>query len=68
MIVKYHSLSDLIIINQELFFISKFWLLLFYFLGNKQKLSITFQLQTNGQIKRQNSIIEVYFWAFVNFI
>ena len=66
-IVRYHDFSDSIVTNQGSFFISKFWSLLCYFLDIKRKLSIAFHLQTDGHIKRQNSIIEAYFWAFVNF-
>ena len=67
MVIKYHGLSNSIITNWGLFFTLKFWLLLCYFLGIKQKLSIAFYLQTDGQTKRQNSIIEAYFRVFINF-
>ena len=43
-IIRYYSLLDLIIINQKSLFISKFWLLLYYFLGIKQKFFTTFYL------------------------
>lgn len=36
------------------------------FLRIKQRPSTTFHLQTNGQTKRQNSIIKAYLWAFIN--
>ena len=58
--IKHYDLSNLIITNQELFLNSKFWLLLCDFFGIQQKLSITFYLQINGQIKRQNSIMKAY--------
>ena len=66
-IVRHHGLPDSIIINRELLFTSKFWSLLCYFLGIKQRLSIAFHLQMNGQTKKQNSTMEAYFQAFVNF-
>ena len=66
-VIRYHSLLDLIVTNRGSFFTSKFWSLLCYFLGIKRRLSTTFYLQTDDQIERQNSIIEAYFWAFVNF-
>ena len=50
--MRYHSLSKLIITNQGLLFISKFWLLLCYFFNIKWKLSITFYLQIDNQIKK----------------
>ena len=67
MIVKYYSLPDSIVTNRRLLFTSKFWSLLCYLLSIKQKLSIAFYLQLNGQIERQNSTIKAYLWAFINF-
>ena len=46
-VVRYHELLDLIVIDQESLFTSKFWSSLCYFLGIKQKLSTTFHPQTN---------------------
>ena len=66
-VIRHHGLSNSIITNRGPFFTSKFWLLLCYFLGIKRKLSTTFHLQMNGQIERQNSIIEAYFRVFINF-
>ena len=48
MVVKHHGLLDLIVIHQRLLFISKFWSLLWNFLGIKQKLSTAFLLQMDG--------------------
>lgn len=67
MIVLYHSLLNSIILDKNLVFISKFWLLFYYFFNIKQKLLAAFYLQINGQIKWQNSIIKAYFWVFINF-
>ncbi len=47
-IVYYHKIRKSIIIDWDLLFILKFWSLLCYFLGIKQRLSTTFHLQTNG--------------------
>ena len=66
-VVRHHGLPDSIVTNRRLLFTSKFWSLLCYFLGIKQKLSTTFHLQTDGHTKRQNSTMEAYLWAFVNF-
>ena len=66
-VMKHHSLLDSIITNRELLFISKFWLSLYYFLSIKRKILTAFYLQINCQTKRQNSRMEAYFWAFVNF-
>ena len=67
MVVWHYSFLDSIMSNSGLFFISKFWSLLCYFFGIKQRLSTAFHTQTNGQIKQQNSTIEAYLKAFVNF-
>ena len=68
MLVRYHSLPDSIVTDWRSLFISKFWLLLCYFLGIKRRLSIAFYSQIDGQTKRQNSTIEAYLWAFVKFV
>ena len=44
-VVNHYDLPNSIVTNQGLFFTSKFWLLLSYFLDIKQKLSIAFYLQ-----------------------
>ena len=66
-VIRHYSLPDLIVTYQGSLFISKFWLLLCYFLNIKRRLLTAFHLQTNGQTDRQNSIIEAYLWAFINF-
>ena len=65
--VRYHSLSNLIITNRGLLFTLKFWSLLSYFLDIKRKLSIAFYSLINSQITREYSIIEAYLWLFVYF-
>ena len=67
MVICYHGLLDLIITDKSLFFTSKFWSLLYYFLNIKQRLSTTFHRETNGQTKRQNSMMKAYLQGFVNF-
>ena len=46
---------------------SKFWSSLCYFLGVKRRLSTAFHPQTDDQIEGQNSTMEAYLRAFVNF-
>ena len=58
-VVRHHRLLDLIVSNKGSFFTSKFWSLLCYFLGIKQKLSTAFYPQTDGQTERQNSTMEI---------
>ena len=67
MVVWHHGLLNSIVSDRGLLFIFKFWLLLCYFLGIKQRLFTAFYLYINSQTKRQNSIIEAYFWSFINF-
>ncbi len=67
MVVKYYDLLNSIVSDHGLVFTSKFWSSLCYILGIKQKFSTAFHPQTNGQIKRQNSIIEAYLRVFMNF-
>ena len=66
-VVCHYSLPDSIITNKGSLFTSKFWSLLCYFFGIKRWLFTAFQPQTDGQTKRQNSIMEAYLGAFVNF-
>ncbi len=65
-VVRHYKFSESIVMDRGLLSISKFWSLLCYFLGIKRKLSTAFHPQTDGQTERQNSTIEAYFRAFVN--
>lgn len=67
MLMQYYSFYDSIITIYYSVFTSRFWLLLWYFLTIKQKLSTAFHPQTDGQTERQNITIEVDFRAFTNF-
>lgn len=64
-IVRHLAPPKLIIINRGSLFTSKFWSSLCYFLSIKQKLSITFYPQIDGQTKRQNSILETSLRVFL---
>ncbi len=66
-VVQHHALPNSIVSDQSSVFTSKFWLLLCYFLGIKRRLSTAFHSQTDGQTERQNSTMEAYLRAFVNF-
>ncbi len=65
-VVWQHGVSKLILTDRGLLFTSKFWSTLCYILGIKKKLSIAFHPQTDGQTQTQNSMMEAYFTAFVN--
>ena len=66
-VVRHHGLPDSIVTDRGSLFTSKFWSSLCYFLGIKRRLSTAFHPQTDGQIERQNSTMEAYLRAFVNF-
>ena len=66
-VVWYHGLPDSIVTDRGSLFISKFWSSLCYFLEVKRRLLIAFHPQRNSQTKRQNSTVEAYLRAFVNF-
>ena len=66
-VVRHHGLPDSIISDRGAIFTSKFLSSLCYFLGIKQRLSTAFHPQTDSQTKRQNSTMEAYLRAFVNF-
>ena len=59
-VVRHHGLPNTIVTDRGLIFTSKFWSLLCYFLGMKRRLSTAFYPQIDGQIERQNTIIEAY--------
>ena len=65
-VVRHHGLLDSIITDRGSLFTSKFWSSLCYFLGIKRRLSTAFHPQTDGQTERQNSTMEAYLRAFVN--
>ena len=66
-VIRHHGLPNSIVTDKNSLFTSKFWLLLCYFLGIKCRLFTTFHPQTDNQTKWQNSTIEAYLQAFVNF-
>ena len=66
-VVWYHGFPNSIVSDRSSLFISKFWSSLRYFFSIKWRLSTTFHPQTDNQIKQQNSTIEDYLQAFVNF-
>ena len=66
-VVRHHGFPDSIVTNRGSLFTFKFWSLLYYFFNIKRRLSTAFYPQIDGQIERQNSTIEAYLQAFVNF-
>ncbi len=66
MVVQHYGVLKSIVTNWGLLFISKFWSSLCYFLRIKKKLFTTFYPQTDGQTKRQNTMMKAYLKAFIN--
>ena len=66
-VIYYQGFLVLIVINKCLFFVSKFGLLLYYFLCTKQKLFTIFYPQTDSKAEQENGTMEAYFQAFINF-
>ena len=66
-VARQHGFSDSIVTNRGSLFTLKFWSSLCYFFGIKQRLFTAFHLQIDCQTGRQNSTMEAYLWAFVNF-
>ena len=66
-VVRHHGLLDSIVSDRGSVFTSKFWSSLCYFLSIKRRLSTAFYPQTDGQTERQNSTMEAYLRAFVNY-
>ena len=66
-VVRHHGLPDSIMSDRGSLFTSKFWSSLCYFLDIKKRLSTAFYPQIDGRTKRQNSTMEAYLRAFVNF-
>ncbi len=64
--VRHHGVPESIVTDRGSLFTSKFSFSLCYFLGIKKKLSTAFHPQTNGQTEKQNSTMEAYLRAFVN--
>ncbi len=65
--MRHHGLPDSIVSDRGSVLTSKFWSSLCYLLGIKQRLSTAFYPQTDDQTERQNSTMEAYLQAFVNF-
>ena len=65
-VIRHHGLLDSIITDRSSLFTLKFWSSLCYFLEIKRRLSTAFHPQTDGQTERQNSTMEAYLKAFMN--
>lgn len=66
-IVQIHGLPNSIVSDQDKLFTSHFYQKLCLLLKIKPQLSMAFHPQTDGQTKRQNSTMEQYLQAYVNY-
>lgn len=67
-IIKFGKLLAKIISDQRSLFISKFWIMLYYYLAVKQCFSTFYYSQTNKQTKRQNQNFEYYLCIYCFYI
>jgi hypothetical protein len=60
------EISEVIIIDRENLFISKYWSTFYYYIKFAFYYNIAFHSQTDDQTKRQNQTFEQYFRNYVN--
>jgi hypothetical protein len=63
--VRHHGMLEVIVSDRNAKFMSKFWTLLVKKAKTKLKFSTHFHLQTNGQTKRVNGILNQYLRNYV---
>jgi len=66
MVGRLHGMPKSIVSDRDLLFINKFWRELFALSGTKLRLSSSYHLQSDGQTKVANRIVEQYLRAFVH--
>jgi len=66
-IIANHELSDEIILNRDKLFTLKFWKFLMNQLEIHHKLSTTYHLQMNEQMKRMNQTLKQYLRCYINY-
>lgn len=62
-----HGLPDSIVSDRDSLITSRYWKALMRYMIIDRKMSTAFRPQTDGQTKRQNSTMEQYLRAYVNF-
>lgn len=67
-IVRYQNLLNFLVSDEGSFFISKFWIMLCFFLCVKQKLFTIFSVQTNSLIEMENSTVKFHLCVLVNWM
>ncbi len=66
-VIQLHGVPSAIISDCGSFFTSRLWANLMYSFGIEQRLSTAFHPQTDGQAKRQNSVLEQYLRSYVSY-
>ena len=64
-IFQLHGLPEVIISNQDPYFISNFWRALFDLFGTDLQFSIAFHLQTDGQSEQMMHMLENFLRSYV---
>ena len=66
-VFRLHGLPNSIVTDRDSLITSKFWKVLMRYLQIDRRLSTAFHPQTDGQTERQNSTMEQYLRAYINF-
>ena len=62
----YFGIPEIIITDRDTIFISKYQQIILSSLGTKLKMSTAYYLETNGQTKRMNQIVQNYLRIYIN--
>ena len=66
-VIARHGIPDKIVLDRDKLFTSQFWQSLIDQIGTKQRLSISYHPQTDGQTERTNQTIEQYLRYYLNY-
>jgi hypothetical protein len=66
-IVKDFGTPKSIVSDRGSIFTSAFWSSLYYYMKTKHQLSTIYYPQTDGQIKRQNQVLEYYLYCYIDY-
>jgi len=66
MVCKLHDMPKRIISDRDPIFMSNFWKELFRMSGTRLRMSSTYHLQSDGQTKAVNKMLEQYLRAFIH--
>lgn len=66
-VFRLHSLLNFIVSDRNLLIMWGYWKALMQYMTIDRKISMAFHPQTDNQTEQQNSTLEQYLWAFINF-